>query len=63
MNALLRWYGQVSRSAQKSFAKWATLMSPSGMRYRGSPKKQWMNSLRENMQTIGDTSENAELNH
>jgi hypothetical protein len=55
----LKWMGHVARMEQERRAKQATIWTPEGRRGRGRPRKNWMETVREDLQGLEMTWSNA----
>ena len=55
----LKWMGHVSRMGQERRAKQATIWTPEGKRGRGRPRKNWMETIREDLQGLEMTWNDA----
>lgn len=55
----LKWMGHVSRMGQERRAKQATIWAPEGRRGRGRPRKNWMETVREDLQVLEMTWNDA----
>jgi hypothetical protein len=49
----LRWYGHVKRREDNYMCKRVLEMAPPGKRKRGRPKLRWIDSVRQDMKTVG----------